>query len=81
MFGMKRFMGLAAALLSSHAFAIGSLADIEIIDRATGRALPIYKQGEQSWVAGTPGAKYAIRLRNSRFNRVLAVMSVDGVNV
>ena len=81
MFGMKRFIGLAAAVLSGHAFAIGSIADVEIIDRATGRALPIYKQDEQSWVAGTPGAKYAIRLRNSRFHRVLAVMSVDGVNV
>ena len=33
------------------------------------------------WVAGTPGAKYSVSVTNGSSGRVLAVMSVDGVNV
>jgi hypothetical protein len=39
-----------------------------------------YHRGEY-WVAGAPGAKYAIDVRNATGQRVLAVTSVDGVNV
>jgi hypothetical protein len=69
------------ALSASHAFALGNLAEIEIVDRATGRALPVHQHAGEAWVAGVPGAKYSIRVRNNHFSRVLAVMSVDGVNV
>ncbi len=75
---------LAVALLacvSQVSCATGRVADVEIIDRATGRALPIYQHNGEHWVAGTPGARYAIALRNNQPGRVLAVMSVDGVNV
>lgn len=74
---------LAALLGLAHlpAHAIGRLADVTIVDRDTGATLPVhYAQGEY-WVAGRPGARYAITVRNRMGERVLAVPSVDGVNV
>lgn len=74
---------LAALLGMSHlpAHGIGRLADVTIVDRDTGATLPVhYAQGEY-WVAGRPGARYAINVRNRLGERVLAVPSVDGVNV
>jgi hypothetical protein len=77
----KKVAGLLAVFGVSHAFALGSLADVEIVDRATGRALPVHVHEGEAWVAGVPGVKYSIRVRNNHFSRMLAVMSVDGVNV
>lgn len=74
---------LATLLGLAHlpAQAIGRLADVTIVDRDTGATLPVhYAQGEY-WVAGRPGARYAISVRNRLGERVLAVPSVDGVNV
>jgi hypothetical protein len=60
---------------------VGRIAEVEIIDRDTGAVLsPHYYRGEY-WVAGTPGARYAIEIRNRLGERLLAVTSVDGVNV
>jgi hypothetical protein len=71
----------AATVWGSSAWAIGRLADVTVTDRSTGATLPVhYHQGEY-WVAGTPGAKYAIDVRNATGRRILAVTSVDGVNV
>jgi hypothetical protein len=74
---------LAAALAASSlaASAIGRVADVNVIDRSTGQILPVHVHRGQYWVAGQPGAKYAIQIRNSRGPRVLAVTSVDGLNV
>ena len=60
---------------------IGALMQVSVVDRASGRELPIYNHRGEYWVAGTPGARYAIRVRNAAGERVMAVMSVDGVNV
>ena len=49
---------LASAALP--ALAVGQLADITVIDRNTGAALPVYTHRGEYWVAGTPGARYAI---------------------
>src|SRR5579883_1874834 len=69
------------ALGAGPGHALGRLADIELIDRDTGAVLsPTYYRGEY-WVAGTPGARYAIRIHNRQGERLLAVASVDGVNV
>ncbi len=54
---------------------------VEIFDRTEGRALPLYWHNDQRYVVGKPGNEYAIRVRNVSAGRVLAVMSVDGVNV
>ena len=59
----------------------GGIAEVAIIDRDSGAVLsPHFYHGEY-WVAGTPGARYAIEIRNRLGERMLAVTSVDGVNV
>ena len=71
----------AAFAMSCGAQSLGNLANVAIIDRDTGVTLsPYYYRGEY-WVAGRPGARYAIEIRNHLAERVLAVTSVDGVNV
>ena len=70
---------LAAASLGAHA--IGNHADITIFDRATGRELPVYWHEGRAYVVGRPGNEYQVGVRNRRGEDVLAVVSVDGVNV
>jgi len=74
---------LATLLGLAHlpAQAIGRLADVTIVDRDTGATLPVHYARGEYWVAGRPGARYAISVRNRLGERVLAVPSVDGVNV
>jgi len=75
------FATLAALAICGQALATGALAEVTIVDRDTGVLLtPYYHRGEY-WVAGTPGARYAIEIRNRTGGRLLAVTSVDGVNV
>ncbi len=72
---------LAALAVSGDALAVGAIARVAIIDRETGVTLtPHYYRGEY-WVAGSPGARYSIEIRNCIGGRLLAVTSVDGVNV
>ena len=63
------------------AFSPGSLANVTIIDLHSGAALSTYYYRGDYWVAGNPGSRYAIEIRNCTPGRVLAVTSVDGVNV
>lgn len=75
---------LCAALLATAAVAAparaGSLLDLAVVDRDTGSTLPTYSRHGKLYVAGTPGHRYAVRLTNRSGGRVLAVLSVDGVN-
>jgi hypothetical protein len=74
---------LAAALLtagSAHAGHRSPLVALELYDRDTGQPLPIHEHRGRSHVPGTPGHRYAVRLRNHSPERVLVVLSVDGVN-
>src|SRR4029079_16472702 len=48
--------------------------------RDTGATLPAYRQAGKLYIAGTPGHRYSVRLCNRSAARVLAVLSVDGVN-
>ena len=70
-----------AALASSPAQAVGRLTDIQVIDRDSGETLTVYRHQGEHWVAGRPGARYAVSVRNATPGRVLGVVSVDGVNV
>jgi hypothetical protein len=54
---------------------------VEIVDRNEGRVLPVYAYAGRRFVVGKPGNEYSIRVRNGSGERVLAVMSVDGVNI
>ena len=70
-----------AALAALPAHAVGRLADIQVIDRDSGETLSVYRHQGEYWVAGRPGARYAVSVRNATAGRVLGVVSVDGVNV
>ena len=72
----------ALALFSAlPAHALGRLSDVQVIDRDSGETLPVYQHRGEHWVAGRPGARYVVALRNTTHGRVLGVVSVDGVNV
>jgi hypothetical protein len=58
-----------------------SLIDVEIYDRTSGATLDLHGHDGQRFVIGAPGHEYAIRIRNRSGARILAVTSVDGVNV
>ena len=80
-----RYLNLMAAALalaaSTAAGAVGSLARVSVVDRDNGVTLRTYYARGEYWVAGDPGAHYAIEIRNCAGARLLAVTSVDGVNV
>ena len=59
---------------------VGEFVGVDVIDRDTGQLAPVYTHDGQYWLAGTPGHRYAVRLRNLSGERVLAVLSVDGFN-
>ena len=57
------------------------LSDVSVINRTTGERLKTYRHKGQLWVAGKPGERYAIELRNRTDARVMTVVAVDGINV
>ena len=71
---------LCLAGAAPAALAVGSRVDVTVIDRDSGATLPVYWHQGQAWVAGRPGARYAVALHNRGQARVLTVLSVDGVN-
>ncbi len=80
---MKFVAHLTAILLlfgCMSAFA-GTLADVQIVNRSTGERQPVYYHGGKMYVAGNPGDRYAVEVANRTGARILAVVSVDGVNV
>jgi hypothetical protein len=58
-----------------------TVARVDLYDRTAQRALDIHHHRGRQYVVGQPGNEYAIRVRNCSDRRVLAVVSVDGVNV
>src|SRR6478736_5327578 len=73
-------LAIAASLAAAPAVA-GWIGNVELLTRGEGSVLPVYEKDGRKWVVGTPGQEYAIRVCNTTGARVLAVMSVDGVNV
>jgi hypothetical protein len=71
---------LAALAAAPLAHAVGRLADVQVIDRDSGETLAVYRHQGEHWVAGRPGARYAVSVRNATAGRLLGVVSVDGVN-
>ncbi|UCH53959.1 MAG: hypothetical protein JSW09_04000 [Pseudomonadota bacterium] len=81
---MKPFLSALAVTLLGACVSAPTVAhplDVAVIDRQTGQRLPVYYHHGKRYVVGTPGHKYAIELRNQSGGRLLAVTSVDGVNV
>ena len=81
---MKAILGMATLALltaSCEACAVGALAGVTVIDRDSGAVLSTHYSRGEYWVAGRPGGRYAVEIRNHSGGRLLAVTSVDGVNV
>jgi len=76
--GAIAVMGLAGA---ASAFARPELVDLRVVDRETGQVLRTWRHDGRLFVAGEPGARYALRVTNHTGGRVMVVLSVDGVNI
>jgi hypothetical protein len=74
-------LSVLLACAAPQAKAIGRMADVTVVDRDSGATLPLYHHQGEYWVAGRPGARYAIAVRSKVGERLMAVTSVDGVNV
>ncbi|WP_257387014.1 hypothetical protein [Tahibacter caeni] len=78
---LRRLFALVPlALLAAGSAEAGRLVELQIVDRESGAILPQYPHRGDYFVAGAPGHRYAVRLINRGNERVLAVLSVDGVN-
>ena len=81
MFRKMLLIALAALVSSACSTATArALVDVSVVDRDSGQWLPKYPYRGDTWVAGTPGSRYSVRLANTTGERVLVVLSVDGVN-
>lgn len=77
---LRLVVAVATLMLSAGALAHGRLADLAVYDRTEGRWLPVHWHQGSAYIVGRTGNEYQIRLR-SRGEELLAVTSVDGVNV
>lgn len=69
-----------AAVSACTSLSAQPLVDVDVVDRDTGEWLPEYRHRGQDWIPGIPGHRYSVRLTNTTGERVLVVLSVDGVN-
>jgi len=82
----SRFASALAALFSTLALTTScaahqhDLVDLQVVDRDNGRVLEILHRNGRAYVAGEPGHRYAVMMQNKVGERVMAVLSVDGVN-
>ena len=76
--GAASFLALLGCTQPSLA---ARLVDVSIVNRSTGERLTPWRHDGKLYVAGTPGERYAIELRSKYADRVMTVLSVDGVNV
>jgi len=72
---------LAALVASPSAGAVGRLMDLSVYDRTTQQELPVYRYAGRYYIAGQPGHRYQIQLHSREGDRLMSVLSVDGVNV
>jgi hypothetical protein len=81
---MKRiFIALLSGLLPACA-TVGnaeSLVEVAVVSRTTGARIPVWNHQGRLYIAGSPGEKYSVLVSNRTGARVLAVVSIDGVNV
>lgn len=72
---------LGSLVLSTTATAhVHNLVDLQVVDRDTGAVLDLHHRRGHAYVAGEPGHRYAVLMQNRTGERVMAVLSVDGVN-
>jgi hypothetical protein len=71
----------ATLLAAGQALAHRNLAEVTVYDRSEGTWLPVYRHEGRVYVVGKPGHEYQVRVTNRVGEDLLAVVSVDGVNV
>ncbi|MBK7903875.1 MAG: hypothetical protein IPJ97_13785 [Proteobacteria bacterium] len=71
---------LALAIAPMGVCRADTLARVDVYDRGAGEVLTEYRHLGRRYVVGEPGNEYAVRIRNCSGQRLLAVLSVDGVN-
>src|SRR5947199_2184534 len=86
-----RRRGLMLVMAATAAFAAAqpaaahwpspALVSVDVYDRTEGTSLVVYAKDGRRYIVGMPGHEYAVRIRNCTGERILAVTSVDGVNV
>lgn len=74
-------LGLAALASLPACAREAPLVDLQVVDRELGHALPWHPHRGRHYIEGQPGHRYDLVLHNTSGERVLAVVSVDGVNV
>ena len=79
---MLRPLLLAAVLSAAACLPVNAapLVDLTVVDRDSGQWLTDVRHRGERWIAGIPGHRYGVRLSNTSGERVLVVLSVDGVN-
>ena len=77
----RTMLVLLGLLCATQARAHGGLIDLSVYDRTDGRRLAVYWHEGRAYVVGKPGNEYQVSVRNRLRDDVLAVVSVDGVNV
>jgi hypothetical protein len=78
--GAAAIVVLGAAIVPFAISRADALAQVDVYDRSAGAALPTLWHLGRRYVEGQPGNEYAVRIRNCSGQRLLAVLSVDGVN-
>lgn len=81
MFRIVLLLAIAVATAGACApLSAAPLVRVDIVDRDSGAVLTAHPHAGEAWIAGRPGHHYAVRLTNTTGERVLAVVSVDGIN-
>src|SRR5688572_23453168 len=78
---LRTVVAVMTIFAGAEALGHGGLADISVYDRSEARWLQVYRHDGRMYVEGKPGHEYQIRLANRLREDLLAVISVDGVNV
>jgi hypothetical protein len=78
---IARALAASALICAAAPVTAGQLVDVAVISRATGQRIPVYAHQGRLYVPGTPGERYAVYVANRTGQRVMAVVSVDGINV
>jgi hypothetical protein len=73
--------GLLLLAPAAYACRPAAPAQVDVYDRTERRSLETHAHRGRLYVVGRPGNEYAVRIRNCSGERILAVVSVDGVNV
>jgi hypothetical protein len=73
-------LAVSALVAAAAPAAAGQLLDVAVLSRSTGQRIPVYQHQGRLYVPGTPGERYSVYIANRTAQRVLAVVSVDGIN-